>query len=155
VKTSCGVLLRILAVVALLFGLSPQQSVAEEFGSIRGRLIDVQTGMGIGGAQIHIVSHWANRYARTDPQGFFSFAGVDPGRYTVVAGPTPVPYHMACSVGLIDISQDETATLKLTWTKQLLLSSICVIHSKSISTVASYAVEDTGNPPGFLISEGP
>lgn len=154
-KTSYVPLLKALVVMALLLALCPQQSRGEEFGSIRGRLIDEQTGMGISGAQIHIVSHWANRYARTDPQGFFSFAGVDPGRYTVVAGPTPEPYHMACSVGLIDISQDETKTLKLTWTKQLRLDSICVIRAKSIFTATIYTVEDTGNPPGFLIPKGP
>lgn len=70
-------LLAVLLVVAVL----PTESVAQESGSISGRVVDAATGQPLGGVQIGIIG--TNRGTVTNQEGRFLLPGVPAGRVTI------------------------------------------------------------------------
>src|SRR5271165_3689267 len=114
--------LGIVAVVITLAALSPHQVRADEYGVVRGRVLDAESGQGVSGADVRIIGgdrsccSRAVGHATTGSQGYFSFLGLAPGRYVVVGDRHPPSWHGACTVEFADVWQGEATTVSLTWT---------------------------------------
>ena len=143
--------LGIVAAVISLAAFSPQQVRADEYGVVRGRVLDAESGQGVSGVEVSIstLSHGYTRVplvrAITGPQGYFSFLGVAPGHYVVGS-------HRTCNVAFADVSQGEATTVRLYWIKKeaSYVSYDCWPSTvRAIPTASSYTVEDWQRP-GFL-----
>lgn len=89
---------------------------AAQVGGVQGTIKDA-SGAAVAGAQVQLIPQGgAPRFARTDAGGYYSFAGVDPGTYTIqVSVVTFNPVGQPVS-----ISQDINSTVDFTLTKRVL-----------------------------------
>ena len=89
---------------------------AAQVGGVQGTIKDT-TGQAVPGAQVQLIPQGgAPRFARTDASGYYSFAGVDPGTYTIqvnVVTFNPIGQPVA-------ISQDIDSTVDFTLVKRVL-----------------------------------
>ena len=89
---------------------------AAQVGGVQGTIKDT-TGQAVPGAQVQLIPQGgAPRFARTDASGYYSFAGVDPGTYTIqvnVVTFNPIGQPVA-------ISQDINSTVDFTLVKRVL-----------------------------------
>jgi len=89
---------------------------AAQVGGVQGTIKDA-SGAAVAGAQVQLIPQGgAPRFARTDASGYYSFAGVDPGTYTIqvnVVTFNPVGQP-------VSISQDINSTIDFTLTKRVL-----------------------------------
>jgi len=141
VKIARTPLLKALALVAICVVIAAQQSRADTYGSVRGRLTDVQTGQGIGGERVTLAGAGTGAWhATTSAQGYFGIVGVPAGHYVLTVLPAE-PYHVWCAIGLVDVGQGETTIFNPTLTKRLVISD-CLIVAKPHSTANVYNVEN-------------
>ena len=143
-RLNVGLVIVTAAIVLAAF--LPQQSRADEYGVVRGRVLDAESGQGVSGVEVSIsnLSHGYTRvplgHAVTGPQGYFSFLGVAPGRCVVVSRRT-------CNVAFADVSQGEATTVRLYWIKtNSYVSYGWPTMDKPVPTASIYTVEDVGNP---------
>ena len=89
---------------------------AAQVGGVQGTIKDAN-GAAVAGAQVQLIPQGgAPRFARTDASGYYSFAGVDPGTYTIqVSVVTFNPVGQPVS-----IAQDINSTVDFTLTKRVL-----------------------------------
>jgi len=89
---------------------------AAQVGGVQGTIKDTN-GQAVPGAQVQLIPQGgAPRFARTDASGYYSFAGVDPGTYTIqvnVVTFNPIGQPVA-------ISQDINSTVDFTLVKRVL-----------------------------------
>lgn len=89
---------------------------AAQLGGVQGTIKDA-SGAAVAGAQVQLIPQGgAPRFARTDASGYYSFAGVDPGTYTLQVN--VVTFNPAGQA--VAISQDINSTVDFTLTKRVL-----------------------------------
>ena len=104
-----------MSAAAVLLGISAPAVYAAQVGGVQGTVTDA-SGKPIQGAQVILTptGGGAGQPARTDASGYYTFAGVEPGTYTLQVN--VVTFNSAAQA--ISIAQDANGTVNFTLTKK-------------------------------------